>query len=178
MVFQIQWEQHSKCETKKFTDIHPVLALHQFVSCLLASMTLANVHHFLIVLSHFQFNALQLAAFYYPTPLSLMGISFSTPFWFTHTFLGTQSGCKKGWVYSLPRMITSEKGTGNCITSLFIGLCNAMLKNCHPNTYKFWGSWGDDVRQGVLTKPIHRKLGNIEQLHEKDYSPHGCNAVA
>jgi hypothetical protein len=81
-------------------------------------------------------------------------------------------------VYSLPRMITSEKGTGNCITSLFIGLCNAMLKNCHPNTYKLWGSWGDDVRQGVLTKPIHRKLGNIEQLHKKDYCPHGWNAVA
>jgi hypothetical protein len=31
-------------------------------------------------------------------------------------------------------MITSEKGAGNCIASLFIGHFNALLKNCHPNT--------------------------------------------
>jgi hypothetical protein len=53
-----------------------------------------------------------------------------------------------------------------------------MLRNCHPNTYKFSGSGGDDACQGVLTKPIYRKLGNIQHLYKKDYSPHGCNAVA
>jgi hypothetical protein len=29
-------------------NVHPALALHQFVSCPLTSMALANVHHFLI----------------------------------------------------------------------------------------------------------------------------------
>jgi hypothetical protein len=75
-------------------------------------------------------------------------------------------------------MIASEKRTGNHNTSLFIDLFNAMLKNCHPNTYKFSGSGGDDAHQGVLTKSIQRKLGNTEQLYKKDYSPHRCNAVA
>jgi hypothetical protein len=61
-------------------------------------------------------------------------------------------------------MITSEKHNENCITSLFIGLLNAMLKNCHPNTCKFSGSGGDDAHQGVLTKSIHRKLGYTKKI--------------
>jgi hypothetical protein len=75
-------------------------------------------------------------------------------------------------------MITSEKRTGNHNISLFIVLFKATLKNCHPNTYKFSGSGGDDAHQGVLTKSIQRKLCNTEQLYKKDYSSHGCNAVA
>lgn len=76
----------------------------------------------------FSLMPLQLAAFYYATPLSLREYHFLCPFDLHTLFLEHNQGVKKGWVYSLPRMITAEKRTGNRITSLFTGLFMLCLK--------------------------------------------------
>ena len=56
-------------------NIPPALLLHLLILLLLVLMPLANLYHFLLALSQFQFSATWLAVFYCANPLFLMGIS-------------------------------------------------------------------------------------------------------
>jgi hypothetical protein len=89
------------CEALSITtvnkiNIHPALVSHLPILLFLTLTPFANLYHFLIALSHFLFNTLWLAVFYYANSLFLTGISIMIySFLICAQFFRMPLGCKQ-----------------------------------------------------------------------------------